>query len=221
MFDICCRIRTLSNLFDGKELFKEYFSKLRPCSFMSAVFTTFFGMNIIQAHPFRLDHLHQFIKRWLWMYTHGNFPYTNLHEIRVFCLLYPDIRVYHRWFQHPLGSCVLFTVLVLEHSCNLQFPPSLIISRNSSRWYSKIKVTLLFWNFKRTFIKQTCNISVGPILNAGQWKILFIVPQLYIWATAWQHQQNDLCAQRRLRSALASAQSDQSLRCPHEKTLGP
>ena len=34
-----------------------------------------------------------------------------------------------------------------------------------------------------------------------------------IVATAWQNQQNDLCTQRRLRSALASAQSDQSLRC--------
>ena len=30
-----------------------------------------------------------------------------------------------------------------------------------------------------------------------------------------------LCDQRRLRSALASAQSDQSLRCPHEESLGP
>ena len=30
-----------------------------------------------------------------------------------------------------------------------------------------------------------------------------------------------LCAQRRLRSAWVSAQSDQSLRCPHEETLGP
>ena len=30
-----------------------------------------------------------------------------------------------------------------------------------------------------------------------------------------------LCAQRRLRSALASAQSGQSLRCPHEESLGP
>ena len=34
-------------------------------------------------------------------------------------------------------------------------------------------------------------------------------------ATKW------LCAQRRLRSAWASAQSDQSLRCPHEESLGP
>ena len=30
-----------------------------------------------------------------------------------------------------------------------------------------------------------------------------------------------LCAQRRLRSAWASAQSDQSLYCPHEEALGP
>ena len=32
---------------------------------------------------------------------------------------------------------------------------------------------------------------------------------------------NDMCAQRRLGSAWASAQSDQSLRCLHEESLGP
>ena len=30
-----------------------------------------------------------------------------------------------------------------------------------------------------------------------------------------------VCTQRRLRSAWASSQSDQSLHCPHEETLGP
>ena len=30
-----------------------------------------------------------------------------------------------------------------------------------------------------------------------------------------------MCAQQRLRSAWPSAQSDQSLRCPHEESLGP
>ena len=30
-----------------------------------------------------------------------------------------------------------------------------------------------------------------------------------------------VCAQRRLRSAWASAKSDQILHCPHEETLGP
>ena len=33
------------------------------------------------------------------------------------------------------------------------------------------------------------------------------------WAAAWQNQHNDLGAQQRLRSAWASAQSDQSFRC--------
>ena len=34
-----------------------------------------------------------------------------------------------------------------------------------------------------------------------------------IWATAWQNQHNGMCAQQRLRSAWASAQSDQSSLC--------
>ena len=37
------------------------------------------------------------------------------------------------------------------------------------------------------------------------------------WVASWQNQQNGMCAQRRLRSA----QADQSLRCPHEESLGP
>ena len=43
----------------------------------------------------------------------------------------------------------------------------------------------------------------------------------YIWAASWQNQQNGMCAQRRLWSDWASAQSEQSLRCPHEESLGP
>ena len=42
-----------------------------------------------------------------------------------------------------------------------------------------------------------------------------------IWAASWQNQQNGLCVQRRLRSAWASAQFDQSLPCPHEESLAP
>ena len=36
---------------------------------------------------------------------------------------------------------------------------------------------------------------------------------LFIWATSWQNQRNGICAQRRLRSAWASVQSDQSSLC--------
>ena len=42
-----------------------------------------------------------------------------------------------------------------------------------------------------------------------------------IWAASWQTQQNGMCVQWILRSAWALAQSDQSIRCPHEESLGP
>ena len=42
-----------------------------------------------------------------------------------------------------------------------------------------------------------------------------------IWAASWQNQQNGMYAQRRLRSAWAFAQSDESFHCPHEGSLGP
>ena len=42
-----------------------------------------------------------------------------------------------------------------------------------------------------------------------------------IWAASWQNQQNGMCVQQRLRSACASAQSDQSFCYPPEETLGP
>ena len=67
--------------------------------------------------------------------------------------------------------------------------------------YSKDKVTFYY------LYDQVCAFWIFSIV--------------YIWAAAWQNQQNDLCAQWRLRSAWATAQSDQSLRCPHEETLDP
>ena len=47
-----------------------------------------------------------------------------------------------------------------------------------------------------------------------------LVAQANKWAAARQKQQNDLCAQRRCRSAWASTQSNQSL-CCLQKALGP
>ena len=41
------------------------------------------------------------------------------------------------------------------------------------------------------------------------------------WAASWQNQQNGMCAQRRLRSAWASAQSDQSLLCTQWVAMDP
>ena len=47
-------------------------------------------------------------------------------------------------------------------------------------------------------------------------KSLFIID---ISASVRQNQQTAMCVRRRLRSAWTSAQSDQSLRCPHEESL--
>ena len=41
------------------------------------------------------------------------------------------------------------------------------------------------------------------------------------WAEARQNRQHHMCDQRRLGSAWVSVQYDQSLRCPHEESLGP
>ena len=52
-------------------------------------------------------------------------------------------------------------------------------------------------------------------------KLIILRQLLHNWAALWQKQQNCMCAQRRLSSAWASTQSDQSLRCPLEEILDP
>ena len=54
-----------------------------------------------------------------------------------------------------------------------------------------------------------------------KWWFLFDSVIIENCAASRQNQQNGMCAQQRLRSAWASAQSDQSLRCPREESLGP
>ena len=49
----------------------------------------------------------------------------------------------------------------------------------------------------------------------------FVISDCQNLAPSWQNQQNGMCTQRKLRSAWASAQSDQSLCCLHEESLGP
>ena len=47
----------------------------------------------------------------------------------------------------------------------------------------------------------------------GSWSFMSTLLFKYIWAATPEIQQTGMCAQRRIRSAWASAQSDQSLRC--------
>ena len=45
------------------------------------------------------------------------------------------------------------------------------------------------------------------------------VRMMGLWAATSENVPSNICAQRRLKSACASAQSDLSLQCPHEETL--
>ena len=54
-------------------------------------------------------------------------------------------------------------------------------------------------------LSRCCSYSVGFVV--------YTTVRFMFWAASWQNQQNSMCAQWRFRSALASAQSDQSLRC--------
>ena len=70
-------------------------------------------------------------------------------------------------------------------------------------------------------------VSSGSALSAIPWSLfgcrtLWLNHKIQIWAASWQHQQNATCAKRRLRSAWASAQYDQSLASSvHEETWCP
>ena len=61
------------------------------------------------------------------------------------------------------------------------------------------------WSGSALFAQTYLSEILGSLryLVSSQCRIL-------IWATSWQNQQNGMCAQWRLRSAWASAQSDQS-----------
>ena len=97
-------------------------------------------------------------------------------------------------------------------------------------WFESVPCWDIFW-FKVMLKNQswlrmserTERVYTVIIQNYGDlemWKIAVIILKEK-WAASWQNQRNDISAHRRLRSAWASIQSDQSLRYPYEETLGP
>ena len=64
---------------------------------------------------------------------------------------------------------------------------------------------------RKIYCSDIFDIAYACILVVRKKNLL--VPYSNIWAAAWQNQQNDMCAQRRLRSAWASVKSDQSSLC--------
>ena len=87
--------------------------------------------------------------------------------------------------------------------CGAGLPGTILPTINGTRGYdgSKNKAKLLIFN-----IIECLEIDHGPLTMVMKAKNdpitqLVITATLHILAAAWQNQQNDLCTQRRLRSA--------------------
>ena len=81
-----------------------------------------------------------------------------------------------------------------------------------------------FWLYmSREKINKSYDLVKGLYFQIKyQWPKCQLPPfSYYDVADTWENRPSDMCAQRRLKSACASAQSDQSLRYPHEDTLYP
>ena len=78
----------------------------------------------------------------------------------------------------------------------------------------------LFCTNKICWLKRTC-LSCGsfPFVRSVYQEALFNV--ITIWAATWENVPSDMFTRHRLKSACASAQSDQGLQCPVEETLHP
>ena len=115
--------------------------------------------------------------------------------------------------------CLCFHVVVFFFS-----PVSIVIN---SLWEERAGlcfscIVCLFYRrrFLSFFSSSWCQGLTAACDCGTPWTFLLTLfqPSLYTWAASWQNQQNGMCAERRLRSALTSAQSDQRLRCPHEES---
>ena len=94
-------------------------------------------------------------------------------------------------------------------------------------WHWRTKVPSSPFTVLCLVIWTDCVVSEPSYKMTVFWrnyrKIAILGPchdQIQKWAASWQNQQNKMCAQRRIRWAWAFAQSDQSLRCLHEESLG-
>ena len=103
------------------------------------------------------------------------------------------------WHQ-TLSFCSFFLILCTHKSCSL-FEEKGFCWAVVNRWA---------W-INEALQKQTFCIHILMRKNKSRKRL----EPFFKWATSWQNQQTYMCAQRRLRSAWASAQSDKSSLCAY------
>ena len=128
--------------------------------------------------------------------------YSNCHCSSTFCLVFDFL-----WdlFRIAWWSSVGKMLSSWHSACAVLLYSVLFVFL--SHWMSGIECWIWLYRFLVIAFSST---------PAGIYTLMCIK-----WASAWQNQQNDLCTQRRLRSAWASAQSDQSLHYLYDEALGP
>ena len=141
------------------------------------------------------------------------------------------------WFESLLGAhwnhCVSFVVLRLSSSVGDTFGTESSVTWNIICGVSRVNsaqsnhvLRCSFYERQRTkcFFKQTAK-TPGSIFTGCKCHFVgFPVlrwANFHKWAASCQNQHNGMCAQRGLRSAWASAQSDQSSLCAQWVAMGP
>ena len=120
------------------------------------------------------------------------------------------------------------------------FPQDFLPIEKQSFFYHSPRAKIFFQDKAKTFFFLSKKHICSKCILLDLYVRVFLEPNIHgyivymfvytctldIWVQVYIYPRHNktnkwLRAQRRLRSAWASAQSDQSLRCPHEEALGP
>ena len=152
-------------------------------------------------------------------------PLWYIHKHGDPAIISPSSVTYPLWYIHKHGDPAIIS------SSSVTYPLWYIHKHGGPAIISPGSVTYPLWYIHKhgsRAIVSPCSSSSKHITHSplssvrtSSEKIDNLFTKLIHQQNDVQNQQNDMCVQQRVRSAWASAQSDQSLRCPHEETLGP
>ena len=165
----------------------------------------------------------------MWIY---NLSFLSLAKFWMFMESFlPPINIRHLWRHRHIISYPRGTRMCLLN--NYAQVLALLFSETKP-WLFSSGLVLLPCKLLWVYVGR--HLSLGKFsFNANEWiptqnSLSDIVEYalIMLWREKEEQMSHDMtkptkwvCTQRRLRSTWASAQSDQSLRCPHEECLGP